>query len=339
MPTFNCEFDVSSDLVLAANLNELQLSKGADTQILFRNGPVDTQGHPTGLIATVIAPSESIDAAQEELRCILAEQLDLLSFATRSSFKIVSPRRLVEWEAGKRVREFRTYFTSDSRYPPDPELSSEFIETIRELENANPPAYSRKALKYFRYGLMDYQHEDQFMHYWLALEIVAENTKLKTPVQVICSSCNAPMKCAVCGFEPTRIPFAKQEIETIIAGITGEMAKVVSNRLFRSRNSLMHGGSSEAIERECGMPLASIVNELGEITWRAIMSTINLKTGARLVFGFHEDGFAEKSLMMSVLGTFEHTGEGLHPTNDNIPAIAIKMVTTFNPSSQSENRD
>lgn len=339
MPIFYCEFDVSSDLVLSADLSELHLNKTADTQLLFRNAAVDVQGNPTGLIATVIASSESIDTAQEELRSILAGQLDLLSFVTHSCFKITSPRRLVEWDAGKKVRNFRTYFTSDSRYPPDPELAMDFINTIGELEKANPPSFARKALKYFRYGLMDHQHEDQFMHFWLALEIVAENTKPKTPHPIICSACNAAMKCSSCGFEPTRVPIAKQEIETIIAKIVGDVAKEVSNRQFRTRNCLMHGGSPETIEKECNMPLALIVNELGEITWNAIMSTMFLEKGTQLTFGSHEEGFARRSLMMSVLGTFEHTGDDLQPTTDKIPDIDIKMVTTFGPSTQIETPD
>lgn len=327
MPTFRCEYDVTGDLVLPADIHELELSNSAGFTITFRNGPADDDGHATGLVVIVVGSAESIDSAQQEIRRGLAQQLDLLAFVTHSRFKIVAARRLIEWDAGKKQRQFRAFHTVDARYPPDPEFIGKYIETLDALDQAKPPEYARTALKYFRYGLLDDQPEDQFMRLWLALEIIAENSKETDRVPIVCPACNAAMKCGACGNEPTRVPMAKQAIEQLISKITGVAAPEVCKRQFTARNGLMHGRSPESIEAECKTPLDVIVNELGSLTWHAIMSTIPLGEGPPLAFGHRGGEFTKKSLVMSMLGAFDHTGDGPHPTDDKIPSVEITLMT------------
>ena len=149
MPTFRCEYDVTGDLVLPADIHELELSSSAGFTITFRNGPADDDGHATGLVVIVVGSAESIDSAQQEIRRGLAQQLDLLAFVTHSRFKIVAARRLIEWDAGKKQRQFRAFHTVDARYPPDPEFIGKYIETLDALDQAKPPEYARTALKIF----------------------------------------------------------------------------------------------------------------------------------------------------------------------------------------------
>ena len=236
----------------------------------------------------------------------------------------------MEWEEGQQRRQFDAFYTTDSRYPPDPELERVYLETVLVLDKAKPPEFARKALRYFRYGLNDAQTEDQFMRFWLALEIVAENVKERDRVPITCPACNAAIKCGVCGVEPTRIPMAKQAIEDLITRITDAATPGVSKRLFKARNGLMHGKGTAAIEAECKVPLRQIVNELGMVAWHAIMLSIHLdEDGALLNFGHRDGDFASGSLLMAVRGFFDHTGDGLHPADDKIPNPEIGMKTTF----------
>lgn len=331
MPTFRCEFDVRGDLVLKKGTHELQLSSKAGYTTKFRNGPVDSEGHATGLVAIVIGTAESIDTAKDELRQALAKQLDLLSFSTQSRFKILAPRRLIAWDANQKEYQYKIFHTVDSRYPPSPELIQEFLETVQALDQVTP-AFTRTALKYFRYGLLDDLPEDQFMRLWLSLEILAENEKEKKQVQLTCSKCSAVMKCSACGFEPIRIPMAKQAIENLITKITGTDAPDVIKRQFIARNSLMHGGSPRSTEKECKMPLSVIVNELGAVTWEAILSTIPLGAGAPPAFGHRDGEFTNESLVTALLGSFDHNhiDGGPYPAEDKIPTVKITMLTTFN---------
>ncbi len=107
MPKFRCDFDVTGDLVLPNNVNELELAGFEGFVTTLKNGSLDEDGNATGLVVTIIGSTESIEYAHQELRSALAEQLDLLAFVTRSRFKIDSPRRVVEWEQGRQVRRFQ----------------------------------------------------------------------------------------------------------------------------------------------------------------------------------------------------------------------------------------
>jgi hypothetical protein len=144
----------------------------------------------------------------------------------------------MEWNAGQRKRVLQVLHTVDSRYPPDPELDQSYLDTVTALDCAGAPPYARTALRYFRYGLLDDQPDDQFMRIWSSLEIIAENSKDTTRVPMSCPSCKSDMTCSVCGTTPTRAPTAKQAIEQLIERIIGDksMAEVVSKRQFIARN-------------------------------------------------------------------------------------------------------
>jgi hypothetical protein len=331
MPTFRCDFDTTGDLVLPADIDQVNVSTTNGFRLTIRNAPVDSEGHAPGLVVCVVGRANCMETAQEELREALAAQLDLLSFVTHSRFKIVGPRRLVEWEEGQKRRRFESFYTTDARYPPDPELDRKYLETLATLDRAKPPDFARRALRYFRYGLIDAQTEDQFMRFWLALEIVAENTKERDSVPITCPACNTAMECGACGAKPTRVPMAKQAIENLIARIFDPAEQTLSKRLFKARNALMHGKGSVAIEADCKTPLRQMVNELAIAAWNAIMLSIPLaeEGGQSLNFGHRGAEFASGSLIMAIRGIFDHTGDGPHPTDDKMPSLEIGMTTTF----------
>lgn len=329
MPTFRCDFDVKGDLVLPPDVSQLTLRSRSGFSLTFGNSSADTTGHPLALSVSVVGPADSMDTAQEQLRTELATQLDLLSFATHSRFKISAPRRLIEWEEHQKTRQFDTFHSADPRSPPDPELGSPYLETVEALDEANPPGFARMAMRYFRYGLLDEHSEDQFMRFWLALEIVAENVKEQDRVPIKCPACDKALKCSNCGAEPTRVPMAKQAIENLIVRVTSTETTVNPKLLFKVRNSLMHGRDKRAVETECKIPLREIVNELGVLTWKAIMLSIALGEGSPLAFGHRGAEFVIGSMVMRVRGVFEHSGEGPHPTDAQIPKIEIAMDTYF----------
>ncbi len=233
MPNFRCDFDVNGDLVLPNNVNELELGGSQSVVSTLKNGSLDEDDNATGLVITVIGNAESIDSAEQLFRTVLIEQLDLLAFVTQSRFEIASVRIVMEWEAGQETRQFKTIHTVDARYPPEPGLISEYLETADILNKSNPPGFVRTALKYFRYGLLDRLPEDQFMRLWLALEIIAENVKAKDRIAVTCSKCGAAVKCNECGAEPTRIPMAKQAIDQLISLAVVEESSVFQNANLR----------------------------------------------------------------------------------------------------------
>lgn len=330
MPTFRCDYDISGDLATPSEVAELVIEASSGASITLKNKAKDENGVATGLHAIVIGNVSSEESAETELSVTLAEQLDLLTFVTHSRFKIISPIRLVEWEQNKVQRSFRFFHTFDSRYPPDHELIQGYIDTVQELDASPPSAFTRIALKYFRLGLIETQLEEQFMRLWLSLEIIAENITAKESTPFVCYQCKSNLQCKCCGSEQTRPPLAKQAINDLISKIVGVGAEEVSKRQFKCRNSLMHGGSSKGIEAETKMPFSEIIDELGKLTWHAIMSTIPLKEdGNPLMFGHRDGEFTSKNYVVSVIGTFEHTSDSPHPAEDKIPSGEISVTTSF----------
>ncbi|MDH5423703.1 MAG: hypothetical protein OEY29_01765 [Gammaproteobacteria bacterium] len=327
MPIFRCEFKVTSDLVLDNKTEKLKLSDLDSNTSIFSNGPLDDNGHVPYLIITITGSADSIDKAEKKLRDSLAEQLDLLTFTTHSRFKIIEPIRLIEWDEGKQERNFKVFHTSDARYPPETDLDQKYLESCEIFDNAKPKAFIRTALKYFRYGILDIQPEDQFMRFWLALEIIAENSKEAERIPIACPECKQAMSCSACDITPTRVPMAKQAIENIIKIITGDEWKKISKRQFIARNGLMHGSSVSSIEKKCKMPISKVVNELAALVWHAIWNSIELneEEESKLVLGHRDGEFVYRSIVASINGVFEHSGKEPHPTEENIPTVKITM--------------
>lgn len=326
---FRCDYRVIGDLVLLPEVPNLEIEIQEGYTISFKNGEVNEEGHTINLILTIIGPGTSIETAEKELRNILAQKLDLLTFVTHSRFKIVAPIKLIEWDEGEKDRMFKAFHTVDACYPPDPELIIEYLNTIVSLEEVAPPKFTRTALKYFRYGLLDEQADDQFMRLWLSLEIIAENIKDKEKVPINCPECKTAMICNVCGTEPTRVPMAKQAIEHLIFKVFGDEGEDVAKRQFETRNGLMHGRSTESIEKKCKMPMSELVDELGTLAWNAIMSTFTIRDEVSLHFGHRGGSFTNKVITASVTGRFEHPDDSAHPEDDKIPNVKISMGTNF----------
>jgi hypothetical protein len=330
MGNFRCEFQVTGDLVLPADVAELNLSS-AGVATTLRNNSKNDEGHAIDMLAIVVGEADSMKFAYSELRAALAEQLDLLSFVTQSRYRIERPIRAVEWEPHQKKRQFRAYHTVDSQYPPEPRLTREYLATVEYLDGRAVPHFVRTALKYFRYGLLDPQPEDQFMRLWLSLEIVAENTKEKHKASIQCPVCGEALSCSQCGTNPERVPMAKQEIDRMIGTVAGDQAPKVSKHLFIARNGLMHGRSVESIEKECNIPMEQIVNELGTVTWHAIMSTIPLgDSGPQLHLGHRSWQFTNLTMVASLVGEMEHKGDDPHPSDGQIPSVNIELLTRFN---------
>lgn len=328
MPIYRCDFVLFGDLVLPPETPSLVLNS-SDVSTTISNGDRNEEGHVVNLRAVVVGDAHSLDQARHTLGSCLAAQLDLLSFTTHSRFKIATPVRAIEWNLGLRERKFRAFHKSDTRFPPEPEFKEEYLKTVSLLDTNALKPFTRRALKYFRYGLLDEQPEDQFLRLWLSLEIIAENAKDKEKVPLTCPVCNASMKCQLCGAEPTRTPMAKQAIISLISGIAGGRSDEICKRQFSARNGLMHGGSTESIEKECKASMAVIVNELGSITWHAIMSTIPVAQEAELCFGHRDGEFVNSSVIAAMLGQFMHADDHSQPSDDKIPNVEIALLTRF----------
>lgn len=325
MPTARTEFSIEPDLVFPDSGYVGVLLDTAPLSIDLRNGSADHEGHVVELIGTVTGPVSSLENASSEQRDSLATWLDVLALVTRSRFTIIRPIRSVEWEARKVERRLFKFVEQDSRYPPEPTLADDLLQSVRTISGMDLQPYIWKALKYFRYGLLERSSEDQFVRFWHALEIMGENLKSKQQVPITCSQCHSPLVCT-CGKPAMRTPMAKQAIDELIGQIVGSKAEEVSKRLFDARNTLMHGGSPESVEKKIGRPMAAIVNELAALTWQTLMKA--LPSQERLVIGDRTD-IGNGILTARAEIRFEHKEDRDHPSLEKIPDIKATILNSF----------
>ena len=133
MPIYRCDHRVVGDLVLPSESPAIEFLSRNNFRVILKNDAKNEDGLDVDIIATTIGPGSTEETAESELRDVLAECLDLLSFGTHTRFKIVEPKRLVEWDEGKKERKFRAFLKIDAKYPPAPELSGQYLDTAAVL--------------------------------------------------------------------------------------------------------------------------------------------------------------------------------------------------------------
>jgi hypothetical protein len=328
MSKFRADYDVSGSLVLPVG-SEAYVLHGEEPsfEITLRNAHPDAQGHIPYLRVQVVADCDTIDRFPAVSRGLLAAQLDILSFVTHSTFMIDRCLRVLDWEPHQKTRRLRPIRSFDPLYPPDPDLRAELLSTVQKIIQTKPSASILRALRCFRYGVIQQQPEDQFQQFWLAIETIAEAEKETTRIPIPCPKCQGKLFCATCNETPTRRPMARQAIRELIQQLASGGGDDIYRLLVKTRDHLLHGRSPTAVEVEVGRPLEQVVNEAAAAAWNAIMFSIpKLEDPA---FGHRGGDFVRRKLAVIPDTTFDYEGPAEHPPDDAIPSIDISMQVTF----------
>lgn len=105
MPKFRADFVVICGLVLPDDVPFVVIAcDEPPIEITFRNAPRDAEGHVPELVAEVVGDCDSIEDVSTQFRELLANQLDIVSFATHSTFSIDQCLRVIDWEPFQRSR-------------------------------------------------------------------------------------------------------------------------------------------------------------------------------------------------------------------------------------------
>lgn len=328
MPFFRCEFRVESDFTIPEDEKQQVVLEAAGATTTLKNGPVDGDGAVSCLFAYVIGDVESQEIATNELRARLASQLDLLSFVTQSRFKISNAIRLIEWEPYQSPRNMHVLQSQDARYPPEPQPLQLFISSAAKIDGTNLHPFVRKAMKYFRLGLLEEQLEDQFMRFWFALEIVAENSKDDEKSPVTCQKCGVPLKCE-CGHEQSRRPMATDAIRNLMSHINSGKYHDISGKLLLARNTLMHGGGIATLEKKCKLSMKELTEQLGQVSWSAIENALTLGDANEIIIFDRQGDFTPVQMVFSAHLRFTPQGNAPHPPEDAIPNPSVAISTRF----------
>jgi hypothetical protein len=330
MTKFRADYDVKSSIVLPPGADSFLLrGLDPDFEITFRNARPDQAGHVPSLEVEVVADSESIDRVADSFRTLLADQLDILSFSTHSTFLIDQCRRVLEWEPFQKTRALRPLQQFDPLYPPEPELHRELLDTVQKIVLSKPPDYVQRALRFFRNGVRERQHEDQFQHFWLVIETIAEGTKEKTRIPIPCPKCGGDLYCTHCNETPMRRPMARQAIRQMLEANVNNGTEIYRN-LVKTRDHLLLGRSPDSVEAEIGQSLANLVNDAAGVAWHIILGAMPRLDGTNH-FANRGGDFANKSLTIIPDMQFTYDGDAPHPTEEQIPKVQISMTTNFRP--------
>ncbi len=325
MGIFRCDFLVDSDVCLPENLEEISTELQSGHQILIRNGDFDEGNNVKNLVFIIIGEAEAFDVAHIIFRDILIKYLDVLTFVTQTSFKHQKVLRLIDWSPRERTRNIKIFETYSNNYPKEPRFVQDFLSTATEVDDIDMPQYLRLSMKYFRSGFLESSRSEQFMRFWLALEIIAENTKPTEQTEIPCVKCGSALTCTHCGHKSLRRPMATEAIKFLISNLFSDNPKEVADRQINARNSIMHGRSIKSIEKKCEISIDNLVNELAFIVHSSIMSIIPLSSeGAELHFGRRED-VVVRQCVYCVSAQFNYDGEESHPPDKTIPTFSFSL--------------
>ena len=71
------------------------------------------------------------------------------------------------------------------------------------------------------------------------------------------------------------------------------------------------------------------MDELGRLTWEAIVSAFHLQDAAALVLGHRGGSFTTMTLVAAAVGSFEYTGTGEYPSEEELPKMDFSMIARF----------
>lgn len=215
----------------------------------------------------------TLDEAQDIADDCFADCLNMLAFTTGSSFRRHRIRQIVDATPSKKsgMRSLR-YWSDQIEYDdPQPFLRKGTMRAIERLSEFEMPPAIRRAMRWYRIGISEVVPDDQFVSFWLALEIVAEFQKSSEKVADKCPHCQSPLYCETCKTHPVHKPFARQAIRSLIEVADKDCDDTTIDLLFKTRNSLMHGSTLKEIEESLPQPHEAIVDILGELLLKALI--------------------------------------------------------------------
>ena len=222
------------------------------------------------LHVTFDAPSldEAADIAEERL----ADCLNMLAFTTGCSFVRHRIRQIVDCTPGVQMRSCLMWGDSIGHEDPTPFLDDQIVNSIDRLLAFDTPPAIHRAMRWYRIGINAKVPDDQFQYFWFALELVAVSQKSSEKVPDRCPHCNSPLYCETCKRHPLHRPYEKQAIRELIKAVDKDSDDATVERLEKTRNSLMHGGTLREIEKELPEPREEVVDVLGRIVFKALVN-------------------------------------------------------------------
>ena len=273
MPRYLLDLEVESHATLADGLPELQSCDGG-VAVFVKSREAKPGAESAILEVQLVFDAATIAEAKERGLEVAKEFLRAWTFVTSMSFRISMLKRVVDWSPGLRERECVQFSYHPGFDRPYAVLDGEALGSAIRLLNSDLSATLRRAIRWHANGVTSEYTDDQFYYFWLALELVAIETKAPEPVHDACPKCSGPLYCNACGIAPTHKPYPKQAIRAVFQKYVSDYPDKFFEDADAVRNAMMHGGDLTAVEQSRGFKLERIVNALGHLSWAALLSTL-----------------------------------------------------------------
>jgi hypothetical protein len=329
MKTWMGDFHIESTLILPADVPELRVTL-PDSELSIQNAGKDDLPNEA-LAAQIILHADTIAGAEEIANARIREILDVLSFTTSHVFRISRRRFLMDWTPDIEIREQYAYGQDkfDDRWP---DLLSEHLVTLAELEALGSIQQLRTPLRWFAAGIRAQVAEDQFQYFWFVLELIAEITKERDRVTDKCQRCHGNLFCPSCNSVSEHRPFPKQAIEALLTRL--DVSKDWQRDLFRIRNGIMHGRTRSEIEEDIrkylpDFEIADAVDFIWQAAFTALFNALKVPQNqfGRLAFG-GPDSIVSQTLTFKAHMHIGMRGDSKEPRLENVVVPEVTAIRT-----------
>lgn len=271
---FIAQFDLTADISASDDVGQQAIEHpNGEFKFIIRRKTVNDDSGTVTLHCNMEFEAAALDQAKETFLDYTVMVLDVLALVTHASIKFHRVHKIFDWTPGKAMRQGLMFVHDPPEPEPEPFLDPEILDVAALLLKAEVGEKVRSALRWFRWGVAAESPEDQFQHFWFALEVLAEHKKPTEKVNDACPTCHEALYCETCEVYPTHRPYPKQAIAHLIAQIAPgnpDFFPVAD----QARNMMMHGASVGTIEEKIGRPLHLIIDPLGHIVWTGLLSTL-----------------------------------------------------------------
>ena len=282
MKPYIAEFILDGDLRLPDDVESIKWVEGVNSLEIWN---VSKTSHRVekSLKAHLIIQSESLVQAKEDCQDILARMLNALCVVTMCSLSQSELRRVVDWSKGLSMRE-ALYFSRTPRIAmAEPAFTQEIMDSARAFSPAFKSSRAQTALRWFRLGLSLGSPEEQFVHFWFALENAAEALKGEEHTAHKCPDCESDLTCRSCGSTPIHRKFAAEAIRDLIYRAIPDEAD--QRRAFKTlvsvRHALMHGRRMESALKKTEFNEGDVTNLLADITRISLFRLVDPETAPK----------------------------------------------------------
>ena len=333
MQRFLLDLEVESPATLASGETTLRsvspIGGGVDVTVsVVKISPA--QG-TAALSMQFILDAQNIQDAQDRGLSVARDILRAWSLATSTPFRITAFRRVVDWTPGLRERDCVLFSHHPANERPHPLLTTKTLVSAVRLTNAPLSATLRRAIRWFANGVASDFVDDQFYYFWLAIELVAIETKAPDKVHDACPKCGCPLHCQACNVSPTHRPYPKQAIQALFLRHVNDRPDEFFRHANAFRNALMNGEDVDHVEQEISVKFEELVNLLGRLAWSALLSTTMQKMAATGATGqlpvLQTNQFINYEFKVG-LNLVVTSRDPEHPSLNDLPTLDVSILSS-----------